>query len=113
MCAPVPASLLQLVTQDPQQANFSCPIVEYLAGLNPELAAGPSCYTGGSSNNSGTSDYHAEEDAAYYNEEGPSNANCSGGELIGGTDNVVELASREFMMPSSDDEVTLDFIRCK
>ncbi|CAO2182298.1 unnamed protein product [Urochloa humidicola] len=120
MCAPAPAAPLHLVNQDPQQTSFNwLPFAEYLAGLSPELAAGPSYYAGGSSSNAGASGYYTEAGAGYYSEvgadycseEGPSNANGSGGGPVGETDDVAELASREFMMPTSDDEVTLDFIR--
>ncbi|CAL4953600.1 unnamed protein product [Urochloa decumbens] len=122
MCAPAPAARLH-VTEDPQQAKFNWfSPAGYLAGLSPELATGaggPSSYAGGSSSNAGASNYYteagsgyySEAGAGYYSEEGPANASGSGGEPVGETDDIAELASREFMMPSSDDEVTLDFIR--
>ncbi|CAL4973053.1 unnamed protein product [Urochloa decumbens] len=123
MCAPAPAARPHLVSEYPQQASFNWfPPAEYLAGLSPELATGaggPSYYAGGSSSNAGASGYYSEAGsgyyseagAGYYSEAGPTNASGSGGEPVGEADDIAELASREFMMPSSDDEVTLDFIR--
>jgi hypothetical protein len=68
--------------------------VEPLTALNRELTTGPSYYIGVSSSNIGTN--------GYYNEAGPSNIGGSG-DHAGRTNDVVELASREFLMPSSDD----------
>lgn len=99
MRAPVSAPQLQMVTQEPQQATFNWfPFVEQplKATLNN---------VGESSSNVGAT--------GYYNEEaGPSNI-CGSGDLDGDTnDDFLELASREFVMPSSE-EVSLGLARFK
>jgi hypothetical protein len=59
--------------------------------LNRELTTGPSDYIGEPSNNIGAN--------GCYNEVGPSNIGGIG-DLADRTNDILELASREFLMPS-------------
>ncbi|KAJ1286280.1 hypothetical protein BS78_03G341200 [Paspalum vaginatum] len=116
-----PAPQLHPFLQHPQQSCFTwSPFTQYLTALNTPFAAGPgpsSYYAGGSSSNAAASNGGYYDGAGpssagrYYSEAGPSGAGGSG-YAAGNADDVVELASREFMMPSND-EATLDFTRFK
>ncbi|WVZ68125.1 hypothetical protein U9M48_017106 [Paspalum notatum var. saurae] len=83
----------------------------YYGGAGPSGAGG---YYGGAGP-SGAGRYYNEAGPSgaggYYNEAGPSGAGGSG-YPAGNADDVVELASREFMMPTKD-EASLDFTRFK
>jgi hypothetical protein len=104
MYPPVSALQLQMVTEEPKHARFNWfPFVEPLTSLNREHTNGPSYYIGKSSSNIAAN--------GYYNEVGPSNISGSG-DPAGDTNTVLELASREFLMPSSE-EVSLGLARFK
>ncbi|CAD6246818.1 unnamed protein product [Miscanthus lutarioriparius] len=104
MYPPVSTLQLQLVNEEPKQASFNWfPFVEPLTALNREHTTGPSYYIGESCSNIGAN--------GCYNEVGPSNIGGSG-DLGDDTNTVLELASREFLMPSSE-EVSLGLARFK
>ncbi|EES13420.1 hypothetical protein BDA96_07G058000 [Sorghum bicolor] len=101
MYPPLSAPQLQLVTEEPKYASF--PFAEPLTTLNKEHTTVPSYYIGESCNNIGAN--------GHYNEVGPSNIGDNSN-LGGDTNTVLELASREFIMPSSE-EVSLGLARFK
>ncbi|TVU50642.1 hypothetical protein EJB05_02021, partial [Eragrostis curvula] len=105
MYVPAPAPLLEQATdhQDPQQAYSSLnmfPYTDYFALLRSETGRFDA---GSSSNNPGTDDYNGDA--------GRGSAGGSGSPA-GDTNEMVELASREFFTPSKN-QVTLDFTKFK
>ncbi|XP_062206189.1 uncharacterized protein LOC133908077 [Phragmites australis] len=103
MYLPAPAPQLQQATQDPHQhdyTRFNYAFADYhtMDGELGRYYAGES-FSNVNANGNG-----------YYSEAGPSSAGGSGDP--DGTDDVVELASREFLTPTKD-EVTLDLTRFK
>ncbi|XP_062181452.1 transcription factor MYB119-like [Phragmites australis] len=100
MYVPGPAPQLQLASQDPHQHAYT--------SLNYAFADYPTMHGElGRYYDACESSTNANGNA-YYSEAGPSSAGGSGDPEA--TDDVVELASREFLTPSKD-EVTLDLTR--